>query len=593
MKTFKIITEDSAHAYIVRIVGGRLRERGLAESENAELTIKLSIDPFLRADSYRLVGTKESITVSADSNINLLAGCGYLLLHSRFDKNGMTLTEKRGTVCPDCSARGVYLATHFHTYYQTAPIEEVMTYLEDMALIGINELYYPTPDINLKGASEEEIHLAYVRCAEVMKYAKSLGMRLLGKISTSCVADAPMHIRATPIPDEMHKRGNAGIKVCPSKPEGQKFLDDYNRKALKKYADLGVQFDILSTFPYDEGGCGCPECDPWGAKGYLRAAKRGIAVAREFRPNAKLLISTWLFDYPDKGEWKALFETLKKDRFAEYIEADSHDAYPQYPIQNELPEGVTLRAFPEITMWGLWPWGGYGAHFFPHRYTRIFRSTMGKLGGGRMYSEGIFEDVNKYTVACLYNDYNADPDESMKQYGAYFFGCNDGESFAELIRCIETNMVRCASGGLPVISMTEENNKSDFSLAERALTLAKQIDASLPDWGKKSFRWRLIYLRAVIDYYRYQNVVLHECAPVVEAMEEISKIYYCLENYKITDDPLHLKLRPPLPIDDPDFRPEDYPNIGSLQMAYSTGLIRTGKKPSGTLKINEEDANRA
>ena len=192
MKTFKIITEDSAHAYIVRIVGGRLRERGLAESENAELTIKLLIDPFLRADSYRLVGTKESITVSADSNINLLAGCGYLLLHSRFDENGITPTERRGTVCPDCSARGVYLATHFHTYYQTAPIEEVMTYLEDMALIGINELNYPIPGINLKGASEEEIHLAYVRCAEVMKYAKSLGMRLLGKIYTSCVADAPM-----------------------------------------------------------------------------------------------------------------------------------------------------------------------------------------------------------------------------------------------------------------------------------------------------------------------------------------------------------------------------------------------------------------
>ncbi|MBP3606443.1 MAG: hypothetical protein J6J66_07580 [Clostridia bacterium] len=68
-------------------------------------------------------------------------------------------------------------------------------------------------------------------------------------------------------------------------------------------------------------------------------------------------------------------------------------------------------------------------------------------------------------------------------------------------------------------------------------------------------------------------MILHECAPVREAMEEIAGIYYCLKDYRIANDPFHLKLRPPLPIYDPDFRPEDYPNIGSLQMAYGAGLI--------------------
>lgn len=577
MRSFKIQTDTAEHSEIKRIASQRLCERGLYEDENAELTLRLVIDPYLREDSFRLIGLDHDITVSADSGINLLAGCGYLLFHSRFDEEGITPTERRTTVCPDCSARCVYMASHFHTYYWTAPISEVLTYVEDLALMGINELYYPIPTLNLKGASEEEIDAAFERCAKVLRYAKTLGMRLHGSFNTSCVQNAPPEILATPIPDEMHKRGNTGVKVCPSKPEGQKFLDEYNRKALQKYKDFGITFDVLSTFPYDEGGCGCPDCDPWGAKGYLRAAKHGIEVAREIFPKAKLSVSTWLFDYPDKGEWRTLLASLEEKPWAEYIEADSHDAYPRYPLEHELPAGVTLRAFPEITMWGLWPWGGYGAHFFPHRYTKIWRSTKGKLGGGRMYSEGIFEDLNKYAVARLYEDYNADPDESVKQYGAYFFGCNDGNALAEAVRCIEDNMVRCAGEGL-VISMTKGKNKSDFSLAERAFALVKKIDAELPDWGKRSFRWRLIYLRAVIDYYRYQNVVLHECAPVVEAMTEVARIYHCLENYKIKDDPFHMKLRPPLPIDDPDFKLEDYPNIGSLHMAYSTGLIRTGRE---------------
>lgn len=576
MKTFRIIAEDFC-ADAVRILKSRLTERGLCEAEDAEITLQLVIDPFLREDSFRLVGASHLITVSADCHINLIAGCGYLLYNSRFDKNGITPTEKRGIVAPDCAERCVYTASHFHTYYWTAPVEEVLTYVEDLALMGINELCYPVPSINLKNATEWEREDAYARVCRVVLYAKQLGMRLIGGLATSCVSNAPKEILATPIPDEMHKRGNAGTKVCPSNPKGQEFLDNYNRANLKRYADHGITFDVLSTFPYDEGGCGCPKCDPWGASGYIRAAKRAIAVAKETNPNVKLSISTWLFDFPDKGEWKALFAALKEDRFADYIEADSHDQFPQFPLENQIPEGVTLRAFPEITMWGLWPWGGYGAHFFPKRYTKIFRSTFGKLGGGRMYSEGIFEDLNKFTVARLYADYNAEPEQTVKMYGAYHFGCNDGDALWELIDCIETNMVRCARSDMTVISMTEETNRSDFALAERAMTLAKKIDFSLPEWGKQSFRWRLIYLRAVVDYYRYQNVVLHECEPVVYAMKEIAKIYYCLENYKVSDDPFHLKLRPPLPIEDPDFCAEDYPNIGSIHLAHRMGLIRNGR----------------
>ena len=134
MRSFKIQTDSAEHSEIKRIVGQRLCERGLYEDENAELTLRLVIDPYLREDSFRLIGLDHDITVSADSGINLLAGCGYLLFHSRFDEEGITPTERRTTVCPDCSARCVYMASHFHTYYWTAPISEVLTYVEDSSV---------------------------------------------------------------------------------------------------------------------------------------------------------------------------------------------------------------------------------------------------------------------------------------------------------------------------------------------------------------------------------------------------------------------------------------------------------------------------
>lgn len=578
MRTYRITVSDHLLEELVRVVSKRLSDREMSFAEDAEFELNVKIDPDFRKDSFKITGKPNKIEITADSLINAYAGCGRFLYTSRFDEDGIVPSNMRGTVSYDCEIRMVYTATHFHTFYFNAPPEKVYTYVEDLALMGINSLTHPVPDINLNINRKEEMGEAFDRCAAVCKKAMSLGMKLALGGATSCTfLDIPEHLKATPIPDPIPCRGNAGHKVCPSKPDGQKILDEQNRFVMSEWKKRGVEVNYINFFPYDEGGCGCSECHPWGARGYIKACKRAREVIKEIYPNSKYIVGTWLFDRPDEGEWDALSKSLDEEKWADIVMADDHEDFPRYPLDVKVPGDLPLIAFPEISMWGLWPWGGYGASFFPKRYTDIWHSTEGKLSGGRMYSEGIYEDLNKYIVAGLYRDFNNDPDKAAAEYASYNFGCTDTAKFVELINCIEKNTVLNAEQPGRKVFMTPEMNNSDMAAANRAWELAQEIDALLPEWGKNCWRWRIIYIRAFIDLHRYNNEKLHENPETVSAMKELADIYYCMKDYKISDDPYHLKLRPPFPVYDETFNVDDY-TVGSIKNAAAIGLIVTGKE---------------
>ncbi len=589
MHNFKIEINTDELTESRDIVARRLKMRGMSEGDGGFL-LTLELDRSFRADSYRIIGKDRHITVVADSIINILAGAGRVLYTSKFTENGIIPTKIRGITTPDCRYRCVYTATHFHTFYFNAPIEKVFEYIEDLALMGINQLLHPIPAINLNINDTKSVDEAYDRSVTVMEKAISLGIELIHGAPTSCTYfDIPEEAKAAPI-ENVLGRGNAGHKVCPSTKKGQEILDAQNRFGLTQMKQRGIAVNYLTVFPYDEGGCGCEKCKPWGGNGYIRAAKRALEVAREYFPDCKLIVATWLFD---EEEWELLSKSLEEEKWADIIMADSHTTYPRYPIDNRVPGDLPLIAFPEISMWGLWPWGGYGASFFPERYTEIWRATEGKLQGGRMYSEGIYEDLNKYVVSGLYRDYNNEPDAAVAEYGAYSFGCTQSEKFVEMVKCIEKNHVLNSENCMSKVFMTADKNHADTALSERAWELAREIDATLPEWGKKAWRWRLIYIRAFMDLHRYRNEKLHENPVAVKFMEELSDIYHCIKNYKISDDPYHFKLRPPMPIHDETFDLADYPNVHSVIDGYRVGLITNGKNAGKTENLDDDSGARA
>ncbi len=73
---------------------------------------------------------------------------------------------------------------------------------------------------------------------------------------------------------------------------------------LDQFSDTGL--DWIVSWPYDEGGCGCSECWPWGARGHVQLSKEISQLVRRKYPRCRFVLSTWVYDSPPAGEWTGL-----------------------------------------------------------------------------------------------------------------------------------------------------------------------------------------------------------------------------------------------------------------------------------------------
>ena len=170
--------------------------------------------------------------------------------------------------------------------------------------------------------------------------------------------------------------------------------------SVSRYAQLAVHLDYLVQWAWDWGGCGCPQDWPWGAVGYPRLAKALHDLAQATHPGVVSVASTWDFDKPEAGEFAGLDGWIRTNPgIFSAVVADGHDDFPAWPLQHGGVGGLPVVGFPEISMWGRSPWGGYGANPMPGRFQRFWEEARGLLQGGMPYSEGIYEDLNKVLSA--------------------------------------------------------------------------------------------------------------------------------------------------------------------------------------------------
>ena len=537
---YYMITAGPGLEKAVEIIGKRLNRRGLEPCPEG-YPILLTADPSMPPDSYKISGSGGGVRIMAPDMINILGGAGAFLRDSIFTADGMEPSQKYGIHTADCPVRGVYFARHFHNFYHMAPYKEICGYAEDLTLWGFNCMMLIMPNIDLDREDSPEAADNISCISEIFKFISSIGMKAVFALNTSCTyKNYPKELAFTPLKDELGRHGNSGNIICISKPGGMELIDENNRFLLKAMKERGVNIDIFINWPYDEGGCGCPECSPWGANGYIRASKKAFQTAREYYPDALRMISTWTYDTPPQGEWEELTKSLDEEKWCDIVLADAHEDYPRYPLDHGVPGGLPLVSFPEISMWGLFPWGGYGAVCLPERFTRIWHQTERKLYGELLYSEGIYEDINKAVIAGLCQDYGRDPDMTLAEYGRFELGMPDPAPFAELVHMMErTHTLRAAEG------------KFDADTAEKAFALACEIDKILPVWSKICWRWRIVYIRALLDSKRfadhgkdgYDICGNNEC---LDAMHELIGLFHCMKN-GFENDPYHGRVRPLCP----------------------------------------------
>lgn len=489
-----LTTSNSQLAAVAQVLTRRLSERWNASAHigadaDATFTLELTIDASMKPDAFAIANRPGGVRLTGASPRALLFAGGRVLRDATVQNDRVQLGAWRGTSVPACPLRGMYLASHMNNFYEDGPVDEVLRYVEDLALWGYNTFMFHVQR-GTEDPGQPELHRGLERFRTVYRRCKELGLEI-GLLVDANVRNAstPPGLDNSPFPDDLKKRGNACEKICPSIPAAREWLLSSWTKLLDSFADTPL--DYVATWPYDAGGCGCEKCWPWGYGGYLRISRDTFRIAKQKFPGCKSVFSAWMFDMPAAGEWEGLARELAKDRHEiDFILADDDEDFPRHPLEKGVPGGLPLINFPEITMWGMWPWGSYGMNPLPRRFQRLWNQVKGRVAGGFPYSEGIWDDMNKAIVAGFYWDANATADATLRAYIRSEFGLT-GDAINDVMSAID------------VLERAMETRWAGDGPKPDALDFLTRVEPHLNETTRRSWRWRILHIRAKLDRERY------------------------------------------------------------------------------------------
>ena len=530
--TFTLLTANlpaDAAAAMSRALVRILTVRGLTLADTADYTIEVTLDPTLQNDRYIITPDAKGAALRAASVCACFAALGKLLHMSTFDgKGGFIPSSTPVDFTPKDPVRGMYFATHFHNFYHNAPLEEVYTVIEDLALRGGNSLLVWFDMHHYRSMRDPEAAAHAARLRAILAYANTVGMGgALTMLSNEGFASSPEHLRAEweaqngyfARPDSHYH-----VELCPSREGGVAEIIRSRREMLEAFCDLRI--DYVVYWPYDQGGCTCERCAPWGANGFTRLLPHFKALVREMMPDTKVIVSGWYFDRFTSGEWEGFLPQTSGEAFADVPYLMS------FFFRGEVPDSVRAYAagataipqisFPEISMYSCVPWGGYGASVLTDFLETTNQKTATLYRGGYPYSEGIFEDANKFIQLGLFTGEFAHAADALRRYVRFTFCCED-EALFDAIRRTETALARTRT-------RTEEGIRvtiADTSDVDFVWETMERYNASLPKSVTQSQAFRLFYLRALIDREIARNDgYANRSAAAQAAMREINVIYH-------------------------------------------------------------------
>ena len=495
---------------LIRQVQQRCDAKVLTGGE-APLTVELAIAEGIGEEGFRIEDRTAvgGVRISGPCERGLVAGVGKFLRTSRYDQGGFTPGTWRGTSVPWKPRRGIYFCTHFHNYYHEAPVEEIGRYVEDLALWGLNELVVWYDMHHFNGPEDPKDVEFRARLHAIMTSAKRIGMDVsLLVVGNEAYGNSPAALRAAP---GGGRGGYYPCAVCPGKPEGMQYILKILGSEFDWAADLKPR--SVWIWPYDQGGCGCAECRPWGSKGFMKCVEEVGKLARKKMRGTKIIVSTWYMDGKELaavmqmlGERKELADGLVNEGSVLPAASGLGAVDRQAGTGASLPRrGLPVVGFPEISMHGTFPWGGFGATPLTARAQGQWNAQKKGIDGGFPYSEGIYEDITKVVYSQFYWSDQAVA-ETVREYIAFEYSPDVVDEVAGVIRTLEQNHhMRWWPGKLEGVPLEMNWFPSKGAKpqadpgAEHAYAAMQRIDGLLPPQAKKAWRWRQLYLRALLD----------------------------------------------------------------------------------------------
>lgn len=546
----------------------------VSKEGSADFTVELAVQPGIGTEGFTIADDgKGKIKITGNDENGLLYGIGKFLHTSAYNNSGFTPGAWRGTLAPKCPIRGIHLPMHAGNYFEEAPEAELLRYIEDLSLWGTNILFLDIDwEDGVQNLDDPKAQSRLSIMQHLMRDAGALGIKIgIVLAANEGFGSTPAELRYVP---GTRFFGCSDQYVCPSKPGATELLLKNWGEMLDRFSDSRI--DYVVCFPYDSGGCGCKDCSPWGGNGYPKLCQALTSVLKDKSPGTKVVVSTWMFDvqqqsgppwnvtFREDGEYGGLAGYLEKHPgWADYLMVDAHEDFPRYPLDVGTPGGLPMVGFPEITMWGNYPWGPwgeFGAIPLPGRFQRLWDQCRDKMLGGAPYSEGIFADINE----VLYMQFYWQPDRAakdiVKEYIAYEYSPKVTEAVSRAVEILEQNHMRrlivdkkkTLSPGIETVYQgsrfefvnTDRTPVSQAGMeqvrqsTEEAFRLMKQADAQLTKQAKESWRWRILYLRALLDRQLVLNDGWIEGPEMKAAFEELTRIFHSENTSYSTHVPL-------------------------------------------------------
>jgi len=360
----------------------------------------------------------------------------------------------------------------------------------------------------------------------LLKTVKDLGLAAsLGCVANDGYANSPLELRAE------NKAGQNGYhkpmllmgpELCPSKTGVLELELQYCEQKFSAFKDIGLDYWFI--WPYDNGGCTCAKCAPYGINGYLKIAEPAARAFRKTFPNGKVILSGWNFDVFTDGEWAGITRKFaQRPDWVDYMIAGAGgfgSGVAKYPLEHGSPGGLPLLDFPEVSMYGQDPWGGYGCNPMPAHLQPQWDASKRKLAGGFPYSEGIYEDINKVILAQFYWKQDGKASEAVRDYISFYYSPSVVTEVSRAIHILEQNLVHRYEEKDGVTRILMESTKD----TAEAFRLVEQADKKLTPQARAAWRWRILYLRALVDHELscHQFRVSERCNA---AFGELRKIY--------------------------------------------------------------------
>lgn len=511
--------------FISDLFSSRIEVRTPPSDSARTLGVGFALDSSIPGDDASIVVKDGRAMITAGRFRGIVQGAGALLRRIRYGAKTFAIEDGEFSFAPKKDFRMVYFARHFHNWYHHASADGLKEYVDDLALAGHNSFSYQYvyPVFNLAGAEEAELRRFAGVSKKVYDRIRALDCMLRQSGGGNrAPKNSPEKFRGTPNSDP--KRGNAGFNVCPAKPGAMDFLIEQRKRQIASYP-AGFRADFVQYWPFDEGGCECETCKPWGGNGFLKMIERFAPMDKAAFPGAKTIISTWTFHDDD---WAGLYKWLETHDIADYLLVDSHGDFPKYPLEHPVPKNIPIVTFPEISMWGRDYWGAYGAIAMPKRFFRLFHQAERISSGFVSYSEGRYEDINKEFVAGLYVNPSATIEELLRTYASFYFPGTDPEDFVKICDLFEANHVFPGNHYRPDFRDVPEDSEELAVYRRRAAEscrIADRMQAMMLPAFRDSWRWRMVFLRAMID-----REILAERATVIgrspEPKPDSAKAYY-------------------------------------------------------------------